>query len=183
MAISSNFPMDSQSPTTLQNIEKEKTYYFLYVRKNLKIPEEAEWITHHFDINIIAKGMQLSGHRLIGFVLDSCAMLRRIGFAEVVWNYITKDQKCDIAKPNQLLYSKMMRVYRRHARKSIILLDEWMEQYRTDPVALKGHLCNLDLESPVILNQMMRCLVEVGGARSQIIYYFVKMIDLDICGA
>ena len=64
----------------------------------------------HFDVNIIQNQVVLHNDSLIGPVLIACRKLNNVGFADKVWDYITKDGYCKI-KPNQVLYSKLMKIY------------------------------------------------------------------------
>ena len=172
----------SVMPTHQLSSESQAYYFALYSAKNTDNPSDSLFIINHFQSNIMTKNIFLRDHRLIGYVLESCSTWHYADFAESVWNYITKERKCLIEKPNQFLYSKMMRVYHRRPLAAEMLVDQWMEQYLCDSISLKGHLRHLQLRSPVILNQMMRCLMEIRASKHQIIQYFVKMIDLDICG-
>eukprot|EP01083_Nonionella_stella_P272947 925854_1 len=119
----------------------------------------ATWLVRRFEHDIMKEHVFLHDHRITGRVLDACAIIRNVTVANTVWEYITNTRHA--IKPTQLQYSKMMCIYNNirneHTRDDAQrLVHHWIYEYQHDPTSLKGHFTNLQLNSPVILNQMMR---------------------------
>eukprot|EP01083_Nonionella_stella_P272948 925855_1 len=131
----------------------------------------ATWLVRRFEHDIMKEHVFLHDHRITGRVLDACAIIRNVTVANTVWEYITNTRHA--IKPTQLQYSKMMCIYNNirneHTRDDAQrLVHHWIYEYQHDPASLKGHLTNLELNSPVILNQMMRlCGVRHLGSRTR----------------
>ena len=145
----------------------------------------------------------LKGHKL-NFVLDAidAAPDSYIPFADDIWEYV---QKFGV-KPNQVAYSKYMKILSRRGHiqleKAGKLVAEWMHEYQTNPETLRGKLTVLDINGPVIINQMMRAIALWSGrfgpwprghdapitnvlshesVHSALLYYFGCLMELDIC--
>ena len=177
----------SPPPTTIIASPAVNKAYKYFKSLDAWDPRDAERICYHFDHEIMQKQIYLPRHNVIIPVLESCATLGGSVFARQVWDYITIKQMCDIPKPTQLLYSKMLKVYASvgDLRNADSLFDQWQYEYLTDPQSLQGGLVHLSLDEPVIPNQMLRLVTtidsEYGVTTKNYLYYLEAMVTLDIC--
>eukprot|EP01084_Bolivina_argentea_P222076 375979_1 len=119
------------------------------------------FVIHHFNQTILVGKKYIFCDHLIGLVLMACAQEQNIEFAEKVWEY-EWDHKM---QPNQSLFSRMMTVYAsiisfENLTKASNLVREWAHQFETNKGSLYGHLTKLPVDSPIILNQMMRIILD-----------------------
>lgn len=146
----------------------------------------------------------IKGHKLT-MVLDALDIASDLYLpvADEVWKYLNKSG----TKPNQVAYSKMMKLYSRRGfvqlDKAALLVDQWKHEFKSNPESLRAHLSILSVSSPVIINQMMRAIaiwsgntfwngnqcsdtpsnVNVlghGSVHSALLHYFRVLVELDI---
>lgn len=200
--------IDDESNNGSATMIDEGVQYKLFVQYTIWNHQDTpSKVLDSFRKDVMDKSLVLTKEILIGPAFDACANLRSAAFAGEIWNYITA-QKGYQSKPSQFLYSKMMRTLRSNQRrggrkagrkqylsdarlrKAVEITDEWIIEYKTDPMPLKAHLTHHHLDDPVILNQMLRIIIDsMGGVQSDsayimlqshAIHYFQKMIELNI---
>eukprot|EP01083_Nonionella_stella_P143898 448137_1 len=138
---------------------------------------------------VIEQKVLLTNNVLLELVLDACIRLKDIEFGGSVWEYIMSDVK---VKPTQLLYSKMMDLYRNtilvtNYQTVMDLTDNWIEQYQMDKESLQaGGLVAGQWESDIIQKMMNIIRLKTGTIMTdaerikQINKYAKVMIDLGI---
>ena len=145
------------------------------------------WVQKEFDNQVIRRNVVLNTTKLSSRVMKAFSVsgrINQVGYAQRVWDFILSPQHN--VKPNHLMYSQMLMVYRNalifqfeasrmnsnvtaqdiyHRSKwitehAVSVVAEWTHQYKSDQISLKGHLATLNIHSPVILNQMIRLLLD-----------------------
>ena len=164
----------------------EQSLYLSQKRLNPIHKRDARIICDTFYNSILSQNRYLRGHILIIKALEACATLRDVPLAQMIWKHITTDKRCANPNPTQLLYSKMLKVYTL-ARDSFdfksnaeSLFDEWKHKYLYVPKSLQGGL-KMPINEPVIINQMLKMIPNLGGQGRSHQYYLKAMIELDIC--
>eukprot|EP01083_Nonionella_stella_P087274 242699_1 len=123
-------------------------------------------------------------------VLNACHKSGNALFAEEVCNYITKqDIRHFIMEPNQLIYSLILSVYQKaqtvDVSKCIRLVETWMNQYTDNRASLHRKRSTQPVDSPVILNQVMKIILfrsnwDNDTIHEHITRYYRHMVRLQI---
>ena len=141
-------------------------------------------------------GKKIKGNRR-SVVFDAIYLLHPLHtpLADEMWEFFQKSHR----KPNQVMYSKMMKIYARKGdviqlRKAAQLVDQWKHQFMSDPDSLLVNGTHFEAKSPVIINQMMRAIslwctgnvanisavLDHDSVHSALLHYLHILIDLDL---
>lgn len=172
-------------------------------------------ILDEFNSMIMQANITLSRNLLSGHVLKAMShQAKYLNFANDVWTFLRKPHHH--TKPNQLMFSQMLTLYRlalHHivqqasdkdstvrqgaiyqrskliTKQAVDLASEWIFEYRTDPHSLQRRLSILNIQCPVILNQIIRilalrenayCWLHRPWMLSTIQFYVRKAVELGI---
>ena len=151
--------------------------------RDWRTTKTVQWVLDEFETHVLRHNVSLSRNLLSGRVMAVMSQNPKyLNFAERVWTFLRSPHHR--VKPNQMMYSQMLTVYRlalsliprkkaldtRHdqgvferskyiTKQAVILVSQWVHEYKTDPDSLQGQLVHVDIHCPIILSQMIKLVV------------------------